>query len=87
METERLRRAAALILMWTGWLGALAVFAYATENFDPNHGNFAPQWVGFAFIGCIGVAIAGSTARSRMRLSDTIVAAFKAGFDASEDRK
>lgn len=86
IEPERVRRALAFAFMWAGWLGALTIFAYATATYDPNHGNFAPQWVGFSFIFCIGVAIAGSTARARMRLADSIVAAFRAGFEASDNR-
>jgi hypothetical protein len=87
MVTEKVRRFGAALAMWGGWLGALGFFTYGTLSFDPNHMHFAPQWVSFAFIGLIGVAIAGSTARSRMRLSDTIVKTFEAGFKASEDRK
>jgi hypothetical protein len=78
------RRVCAACAMWGGWLGSIGVFTYASLSFDPDHGDFAPQWVGFAFIMLIGVAIAGSSARARMRLTDTIVGAFKAGFKAAE---
>lgn len=77
--TETFRRIAAVIFMVGGWVTAGAVFAYATLHFDPSKGQFAPQWVGFAFIGSMCVAIAGTSVRSRHRLTDTIVAAFQAG--------
>jgi hypothetical protein len=85
-KRESLRRALAVVAMMGGWAAALGIFAYATLEFDPNHGDFAPQWVGFTFILCIGIAIAGSSARARMRLSDTIVQAFKAGLKAADER-
>lgn len=78
-DTEPARRGTAIVLQWGGWLTTIGVFIYATLEFDPNHGNFAPQWVPFAFILSMGIAIAGTLVRSRMRLTDTIMNAFKAG--------
>lgn len=57
----------------------MALGIWSEINYDPNHGDFAPQWVGLAFIFLIGVAIAASGARARHRLSDTIVEAFRIG--------
>jgi hypothetical protein len=83
---ERVRRPLALVFQWGGWLGCLGVGIWATDNYDPHKGQFAPQWVGFLFIALIGIAMAGTTARSRMRLTDAIVHAFQAGrLTARED--
>jgi hypothetical protein len=76
---EGLRRALASVIQWGGWLGTLGLFLWATFKYDPTEGRFAPQWVGFAFIFLIGLAIAGTTARSRMRLTDAIIHAFRTG--------
>ena len=84
---ENVRRVLASILQWGGWLGCLALFFWATNTYNPNKGHFAPQWVGFAFIFSLGVAIAGTTARSRMRITDTIVSAFKVGMSTAEEQR
>jgi hypothetical protein len=76
---ESVRRPLASIFQWGGWLGSLAICIWATVEYNPAKGQFAPQWVGFLFIALIGVAMAGTTARSRMRLTDAIVHAFRAG--------
>lgn len=73
-------------LAWLSWLAALAVFAYATWQFDPSKGEFAPQWVGFTFITCIGVGIAAGNAKAKHNLSDTILAAFETGMIAQAER-
>lgn len=82
-NSESFRRAGALFFQWAGWGYAFGVFFFATFNYDPNHGDFAPQWVGFTFIGSLCVGIAGTLVRSRMRLTDTIVTAFTAGAAAA----
>lgn len=84
---ERTRRAVASALQWGGWGGSLFLLIWGTINYDPAEGKFAPAWLSLGFIFLIGVAIAGTTARSRMRITDTIVQAFEAGYDASEDRR
>lgn len=81
---ERYRRLVALVLQWGGWLYAIFILVWATTQYDPAEGRFAPQWVGLSFILSIGIAIAGTTARSRMRLSDTIVDAFRTGMEAQK---
>jgi hypothetical protein len=79
------RKWAAFTAMWGGWLTAIGMGIYSVAEFDPHMGNFAPQWVSFTFIGSIGVAIAGGSAVSRIKLAETIVAAFKAGFASAAD--
>ena len=85
-DTEPIRRGTAVFLQWGGWLCTIGVFIYATLEFDPNHGDFAPQWVPFAFILSMGIAIAGTLVRSRMRLTDTIIKAFRAGAKSERER-
>lgn len=83
--TENAWRHLITFLAWAAWLGALAVFAYATIKYNPNEGNFAPQWVGFTFIALIGVGIAAGNTKAKHNLSDTIVGAFRAGMDAQSE--
>lgn len=80
----RLRVAVAYAAMWGGWLGSAALGLWSILEYDPNHGHFAPQWVGLVFIFLIGVAIAGSAASSRYKMADTIVGAFKAGLEGAK---
>lgn len=82
---ERYRRAVASWLQWIGWVGSLALIFHATVAFDPNHGDFPPAWYGPTVILLVGVAIAATTARSRMRLTDTIRGAFETGLKAAEE--
>jgi hypothetical protein len=83
---ESALRAVTSFLAWGSWIAAVAIFAYATWQYNPNKGDFAPQWVGFSFILAIGVAVAASAARARHRLSDTILAAFTAGMVAQREQ-
>lgn len=76
---ERKLRILAIIGAWGGWLGSMGIGIWSEVAYDPNHGHFAPQWVGLAFIFLVGVAIAATGARSRHRLSDNIVDAFRIG--------
>lgn len=84
-ELESVRRVGASVLQWGGWGGAVALLIWATVNYNPSTGHFAPQWVSLTFILLIGFAIAGTTARARMRLSDTIIAAMKMGYSLRKD--
>jgi len=86
-DPESVRRVGADVLQWGGWGGAVFLLVWGTMNYDPSKGEFAPQWVSFTFILCIGLAIAGTTVKARMRLSDTIIAAMKMGFQISEDSR
>lgn len=81
---ESARRATASVLQWGSWMGAVFLLIWAPLTYNPSKGHFAPQWVSLTFILLIGIAIAATTARSRMRLSDTIVSAMQVGFDASK---
>lgn len=80
---ERARRATAALAQWLGWGGAIGLYVWSITTYNPSEGRFAPQWVGSTFIGCLFVGIVGTMIRSRHRLSDTILAAFKAGVAAS----
>lgn len=86
-DTEPTRRLMASVLQWAAWATVVGVFVYATSQFDPNRGNFAPQWVGFTFIFAIGVAITATLVRSRMRLTQTILSVFRAGQRSERDRQ
>lgn len=85
-KMEAFRRMLAAGLVMGGWFGSLSLGVWAVVSFDPNEGKFAPQWVGLGYIFLIGVAVAASTARSRMRMTDTIVSAFKTGQKIADDR-
>lgn len=80
--TEKGRRLIASSLQWLSWWGALGLGFWAVQHYDPSEGKFAPQWVGLGYIFLVGVAIAATNARSRMKLSDTISQAFAAGMEA-----
>lgn len=81
---ERVRKWSALAAMYSGWGTSIGTGIYAVVGFDPAKGQFAPEWVSLTFIFAVGVAIAAGGAVSRIRLADTIVSAFKAGFEVSE---
>jgi hypothetical protein len=82
---DRIRRVAIIVAVWGSWSGSMALGIWSVVDYDPNHGDFAPQWVGLAFIFLIGVAIAATSARARQKLSDQIVAAFKIGLDNGQE--
>jgi hypothetical protein len=84
---ERYRRAFAALTQWLGWAGAIGLYVWSITQYNPSKGDFAPQWVGSTFIACLFVGIVGTMVRSRMRLSDTILAAFKAGMLAAAESK
>lgn len=74
------RRKATLGLAWAGWVGTgVLVILRATE--------LVPMAWGSVAILTIGVAIAASLARSRMRLTDTIVGVFEVGVNAANDER
>lgn len=90
-DGEKFKRAATAFIAWGSWLAVALVFLYATVNYNPNKGEFAPQWVGFTFIALIGVAIAAGNALGRHKLSDTMLKVYRAGVETarlqSEERK
>lgn len=83
---ERTRRLLAIVGMWGGWAGAMGLGVWSVVDYDPNHGDFAPDWVGLAFIFLIGVAIAASSARARQKLSAQIIEAFRIGLTVNGQR-
>lgn len=88
-SSVRVRRAGANVAMWGGWAGSIGLGTWSIIAFNPERGDFAPQWVGLAFILLIGVAIAGSASAARYRMAQTIVDAFRAGLtgrNIDEDR-
>lgn len=85
-KEEAFRNGAALFLVIAGWLGSAILGLWAVFAYDPSAGEFAPQWVGLGYIFLIGVAVAASTARSRARMTETVIAAFKAGQAIADDR-
>lgn len=82
-DTEPIRRMSAATLQWAGWLTCVGLGTWSIVAFDPNHGHFAPQWLGLTFIFALGVAIAASVVRSRMRMTKAILGAFKAGQESA----
>lgn len=78
------RRGVALALTWTAVAGAVGLFSYETEEYDPNLGHFAPPWVSFAFIGCVAVAIIGANIAGRLKFTDVVIRAFETGFKSAE---
>lgn len=81
------RKWVAMIFMYGGWATAVAVGIFATSSFDPGRGQFAPEWVSLVFISAVGVGIAAGSAVSRIRLADTIVGAFQAGFQSGNTHR
>lgn len=79
----RLRRVGAGVAMWGGWAGFAGLGAYQISEYNPNKGMFAPQWLSFAILFLLAVAVAGSAAASRLKLAETIIDAFKAGLESA----
>ena len=79
---EECRHRLALVLVWVGWLGALAcvIFRITEENINDQ------PWVGVLAVLLIGIAIAASAALGRMRLQDTMSRVFAAGLHAQDKR-
>lgn len=82
-DTERIRRVTASVLQWAGWITSAGLGVWSEVQYDPNHGDFAPQWVNLAFVFALGVAITASVVRSRMRLAGTIIGAMRIGHEVA----
>lgn len=78
------RRVIWIAATWTLGCAGLGVFSYATLEFDPNQGHFAPPWVSFVFIACGISAVITSNVAGNLRAVDAMVRAFKIGFEAAE---
>lgn len=81
---EPLRRAGAVAAQWGGWAGAFGVYLWSVIQYESVAER--PQWVGSTFIISLFVAIVGTLVRSRMRLTQTIIDAFKAGVEVQRIR-
>lgn len=71
--------------MWGGWLGLIGIATYSTLTYDPAKGQFAPPWITWGALILLGLAIAGTSLVSRLKLSDAIVEAFKTGMQAARN--
>lgn len=74
--TEDQRRTATTVLTYVGWWGALLLTIW-------DVGFEGPRDLGIIIVFLIGVAIAASSARSRMKLAATITRVFEAGLSTS----
>lgn len=77
--SENTRRRVAATLAHGGWWGALLLTGMHVSTLGPD----TPRSFGVVIVLFIGVAIAASLARSRMRLTDTITAVFQTGLEVS----
>lgn len=77
--SEEVRRVIAWVLACGGWIASFVLALYASLNFDPSTGDFAPAWFTPTEIILIGIAIASGTALGRMRSVETITKVFRAG--------
>lgn len=84
---EGVRRVVASVAQVGGWLAAMGVGTFATINYDPASHQLAPQWVSMTFIACVGIALAGTAARSRMRLGDTLEQVLRLGNETSAQNR
>lgn len=87
--TEDQRRTVATGLVHIGWWGALGLTITDIAIVQADPAGRAARSMGIIIVLLIGVAIAASSARSRMRLADTIAAVFETGMQAagSEPRR
>jgi hypothetical protein len=79
---EEHRRALALFFTVGGWLASFGLALYATLNYNPSQGKFAPQWVTLSVFLSMGVAIAGGVALGRLRSVQVLTKVFQAGIIA-----
>lgn len=79
--SEQGRRGIALGLAVGGWLSALVVAILDVA------GIFAQHPAGVVVILLVGISIAASLSRTRMRMTDTITGVFRVGLEASRARK
>jgi hypothetical protein len=79
--SDHAKRIATKVTAWTSWLASFAATAYIVHL--PIMHPHRQYGVGIVLL--IGIAIAAGLACSRHKLSDTIVAALKTGYDLSEE--
>ena len=81
---ETVRRVGAILAQWGGWTGAVAVYLFSVTQYSRMQDR--PQWIGSTFLILLFIAIVGTLVRSRMRLTQTIIEAFKAGVEVQRIR-
>lgn len=86
---ETVRRTLLWVASLVGWSYTVAIATWATVNFDPSKGHFAPQWVGLSAFISMGIAIAAGVTLGRMSSLRTLAQIFEAGMIAQrlEDEK
>jgi hypothetical protein len=82
---EEHRRALALFFTVGGWLASLGLALFASLNYNPNQGRFAPQWMTLTVFITMGIAIAGGVALGRLRSVEILTRVFQAGLDGRND--
>lgn len=85
MASEDGKRRSVKTVAWASWLTALFGTMWVTFGFGVGESDFRRQF-GVVVVMFIGVAIASGLSLSRQKLSDTIVAALKTGYDLSEEK-
>lgn len=79
---EEHRRALALFFTVGGWTASFGLALWATLNYNPSQGRFAPQWVTLSVFMAMGIAIAGGVALGRLRSVQVLTKVFQAGIIA-----
>lgn len=78
------------IVLWTvslgGWGYAVGMAIWATLEYDPQHGRFAPQWMTLSVFLSMGFALAAGVAVGRINSVRTLSRIFDAGMLAQEVR-
>lgn len=85
--TETIKRIALRAVAVGGWLYAIAISTWATLNFDPSAGRFAPQWMTLSVFLAMGFAIASGVALGRITSVRTLVNIFNAGMSSQNGGK
>lgn len=76
---ETVKRVALWVISIGGWGWAVGAATWAVLEFDPNHGNFAPQWLGLSVFLSMGFAIAAGVSIGRLNSVRTLTKVFGAG--------
>lgn len=82
---ETMKRVTLWIVSVGGWLYAVGTACWATLEYDPNHGNFAPQWMGLSVFLSMGFAIASGVSLGRINSVRTLARIFQSGMSVAED--
>ena len=79
---ETYRRVALWIVSLGGWSWAISIAVWATVNFDPSQGRFAPQWASLSVFLAMGMAIAAGVSLGRISSTRSLTRIFEAGMMA-----